>query len=208
MNKTTSVMHFFNSEKDIEKDRLRETGFNNDLKAKTYTNLTSERSSSQKDFNKVIKEQVISDVKMPNIFSTKENLGDNKLFESSQKIFRNKFGIVPDVEKIKDELMKLKQEFNKKTKELSVLKKDYFKLQDEHNNTLKVFEDILNDPKTNPEIFNLYGNDNKDGKEVKEGNEKEELSDGDEVKEAKVKSNDANLISNTSFVKLREVTLI
>jgi len=128
MNKTTSVMHFFKSEKDKEKDRLRETGFDNDPKAKT-TYKDNERSSSQKDFNRLNKDQSSSDVKMPNIYPVKENLGDNKLFESSQKIFRNKFNIVPDVEKIKDELMRFKQEFNKKTKELNTLKRDYFKLQ-------------------------------------------------------------------------------
>jgi len=129
MNKTTSVMHFFKTEKDKEKDRMRETGFDNDMRSKTSYKDTN-RSPSQKDFNRLINQQITNqDVKMPNIYSYKENLADNKLFESSQKIFRNKFGIVPDVEKIKDELLKFKQEFNKKSKELSLLKKDYFKLQ-------------------------------------------------------------------------------
>lgn len=130
MNKTTSVMHFFKADKK-DTDKMKETGgFDTDPKSRTYQK--DNRSSSQKDVARLVREQTHSDFKMPNIHSQKDglvNLADNKLFESSQKIFRNKFGIVPDVEKIKDELMKFKQEFNKKSKELSILKKDYFKLQ-------------------------------------------------------------------------------
>ncbi len=129
MNKTTSVMHFFKTEKEKDKDRYTETGFSDneqkDPKAQT-TYQVNGRSSSQKDVNKDVPSK---DLKMPNIFTKNGNLADNKLFESSQKVVRNKFGIEPDVEKVKDELLKFKQEFNKKSKELNTLKKDYFKLQ-------------------------------------------------------------------------------
>jgi len=65
-----------------------------------------------------------------------------------------------------------------------------------------VFEDILNDPKTNPEIFKMYN-------EEKKGDEENPENAGDTVNPGKTRTGlfDSNLISNTSFVKLREVLL-
>lgn len=216
MNKTTSVMHFYKSEKDKEKDRLRETGgFENDIKSKTnYKDRegggSNNRSSSTKEINNRFANTQTSDVKMPNIY-TKENAQENKAAESSQKVYKSKFGIVPDVEKIKDELMKFKQEYNKKSKELHILKKDYFKLQDEHNQTLKVFETILNDPKTNPELFSFYNNeDKKEAQSPRENQEGNDLAGStNNAEENKNQGNkpslDQNLLSTNSFIKLREV---
>jgi hypothetical protein len=111
---------------------------------------------------------------MPNIYNNNEN--DNKI-ANDINIYKSKFGIEPDLEKLKDELMKFKQQYNKKLKDLHSLKKEYFKLQDEQNQTIKVFEDILNDPKTNLEIFQslkkqpgVDGEDN-DINKIDEGNQ-------------------------------------
>ncbi len=57
-----------------------------------------------------------------------------------------------------------------------------------------MFEDILNDPKTNPEIFNMYS-------EEKKG----EFDSPTNAEGGKTGNFDANLISSSNFVKLREV---
>jgi len=126
MNNTTSVMHFFKTDKDKEKDIKFNTTYKDKEKEKDKDkdkDKDNVRSSSTSDFKKLFKEET----KMPNII--RDNIAENKLFESSQKFFRNKFGIVPDIDKVKDELLKTKQDVNKKQKELSLLKIDHIKLQ-------------------------------------------------------------------------------
>ena len=116
MNKTGAVMHFSKNDKDIEKDHKFQTNYKE----------VNNRSSSTSNMNQIATEKM-PEIIMPNI--KKENVPENKLFESSQKFYRNKFGIAPDIDKVKDELQRFKQEYNKKNKELNLLKIDYFKLQ-------------------------------------------------------------------------------
>jgi hypothetical protein len=181
MNKTAHVMHFIKTNDENKNQNKNQTNENDDFKAKTSINFSSQIQGSNKevDDDKKNNENSITNVKMPNIYNqhNEENTNENEgntlygaAMQMSPQTFKIKFGFHPDVEKIKEELYKLKKEFNKKSQEYHVLKKDYFKLQEEHNQSLKVFQEILNDPKTNPEIFNIYGGQNEDRKEFDHNN--------------------------------------
>lgn len=71
---------------------------------------------------------------MPNIFAERpgyplDNLESKMLDSSYSKGMKRKFGVPPDFEKCKEELIKFKQSYNKKIKEMHMLKIENFKLQ-------------------------------------------------------------------------------
>jgi len=55
-------------------------------------------------------------------------------------------------DKLKDVIIKLKSTLNKRVKEISSLQIENIKLDEENKNTMKIIEEILNDPKTSPEL--------------------------------------------------------
>jgi len=55
-------------------------------------------------------------------------------------------------DKLKDVIIKLKSTLNKRVKEISSLQIENIKLDEENKNTMKIIKEILNDPKTSPEL--------------------------------------------------------
>ena len=73
---------------------------------------------------------------------------------SEKKLIINNVNYI-DVDKYRDELIKLKQELNKRNKEYQDLKVEYAKLEKENKSNLKLIELIINESNSND---NMYSN--------------------------------------------------
>ena len=91
---------------------------------------------------------------------------------SEKKLIINSINYI-DVDKYRDELIKLKQELNKRNKEYQDLKVEYAKLEKENKSNLKLIELIINESNSNQDLYshtfsgeifnkNLYNNNKMD----------------------------------------------
>ena len=79
---------------------------------------------------------------------------------SEKKLIINNVNYI-DVDKYRDELIKLKQELNKRNKEYQDLKVEYAKLEKENKSNLKILELIINESNSNDDnnIYNTFSGD-------------------------------------------------
>ena len=91
---------------------------------------------------------------------------------SEKKLIINSINYI-DVDKYRDELIKLKQELNKRNKEYQDLKVEYAKLEKENKSNLKLIELIINESNSNQDLYshtfsgelfnkNIYNNNKMD----------------------------------------------
>ncbi len=86
---------------------------------------------SKSDYSKNMTTTYKNTEKMPNIYPERnmpDSILESKLYDTCNKVVKKKFGPSEDIERTKDELLKFKKNYNKKMKEMNILKIENNKL--------------------------------------------------------------------------------